>query len=93
MKGATPKGADGKPVHPISAEALTPVVAKHKAAGKPFKMGMVFPVSTHNYELRYWLAAGGIKRSAPRLARTLVHGCAAVNGEARAVAEPAAPGL
>merc|ERR1712000_399265 len=22
--------------------------------------GMVFPVSTHNYELRYWLAAGGI---------------------------------
>ena len=23
-------------------------------------MGMVFPVSTHNYELRYWLAAGGI---------------------------------
>ncbi len=31
-----------------------------KADGKPFKMGMVFPVSTHNYELRYWLAAGGI---------------------------------
>mgnify|MGYP003337279252 CR=1 FL=1 len=29
-------------------------------AGKPFKMGMVFPVSTHNYELRYWLAAGGL---------------------------------
>jgi len=23
-------------------------------------MGMVFPVSTHNYELRYWLAAGDI---------------------------------
>jgi ABC-type nitrate/sulfonate/bicarbonate transport system substrate-binding protein len=23
-------------------------------------MGMVFPVSTHNYELRYWLAAGGL---------------------------------
>src|SRR3546814_13870932 len=21
---------------------------------------MVFPVSTHNYELRYWLAAGGL---------------------------------
>ena len=29
-------------------------------AGKPFNMGMVFPVSTHNYELRYWLAAGGL---------------------------------
>jgi nitrate/nitrite transport system substrate-binding protein len=23
-------------------------------------MGMVFPVSTHNYELRYWLAAAGL---------------------------------
>jgi len=27
---------------------------------KAFKMGMVFPVSTHNYEIRYWLAAAGI---------------------------------
>lgn len=51
---------DGKPVHPISAKYLKPVVDKYKAEGKPFKMGMVFPVSTHNYELRYWLAAGGI---------------------------------
>ncbi len=51
---------DGKPVHPISAEALAPVVEKYKSEGKPFNMGMVFPVSTHNYELRYWLAAGGL---------------------------------
>jgi nitrate/nitrite transport system substrate-binding protein len=51
---------DGKPVHPISASALKPVVDAYKKQGKPFKMGMVFPVSTHNYELRYWLAAGGI---------------------------------
>jgi len=51
---------NGKPVHPIKADALKPVVDKFKAEGKPFKMGMVFPVSTHNYELRYWLAAGGI---------------------------------
>jgi len=50
----------GKPVHPIKADALKPVIEKYKAEGKPFKMGMVFPVSTHNYELRYWLAAGGI---------------------------------
>lgn len=49
-----------KPVHPISAAALKPVVESYKDAGKPFKMGMVFPVSTHNYELRYWLAAGGL---------------------------------
>lgn len=50
----------GKPVHPVKADALKPVIEKFKASGKPFKMGMVFPVSTHNYELRYWLAAGGI---------------------------------
>jgi nitrate/nitrite transport system substrate-binding protein len=50
----------GRPVHPISADSLKPVVDDFKSKGKPFKMGMVFPVSTHNYELRYWLAAGGI---------------------------------
>ena len=60
MKANIPKQADGKPVHPIKADALKPVVDKYKADGKPFNMGMVFPVSTHNYELRYWLAAGGI---------------------------------
>ncbi|MEO1724567.1 MAG: CmpA/NrtA family ABC transporter substrate-binding protein [Pseudomonadota bacterium] len=52
---------DGKPVHPISASALKPVVESYRADGKPFNMGMVFPVSTHNYELRYWLAAGGLE--------------------------------
>jgi nitrate/nitrite transport system substrate-binding protein len=60
MKPNVPKQADGKPQHPIKADYLKPVVDKYKAEGKPFKMGMVFPVSTHNYELRYWLAAGGI---------------------------------
>ena len=55
-----PKGPDGKVQMPISAAVLKPVVAKFKAEGKPFKMGMVFPVSTHNYVLRYWLAAGGL---------------------------------
>lgn len=51
---------NGKPKHPIGAAALKPVIEEYKAQGKPFTMGMVFPVSTHNYELRYWLAAGGI---------------------------------
>ncbi len=60
MKTHVPKQADGKPVHPIKADYLKPVVDQFKEEGKPFKMGMVFPVSTHNYELRYWLAAGGI---------------------------------
>jgi nitrate/nitrite transport system substrate-binding protein len=60
MKAHVPAGADGKPVHPIEAAALKPVVESYRAAGRPFNMAMVFPVSTHNYELRYWLAAGGI---------------------------------
>ena len=51
---------NGKPVHPIKADALKPVIEQFKQSGKQFKMGMVFPVSTHNYELRYWLAAAGL---------------------------------
>jgi len=46
-----PKGADGKVTHPVSAAVLK---------GMSLKWGMVFPFSPHNYELRYWLAAGGI---------------------------------
>ncbi len=60
MKPELPKDADGKVSHPISASALKPVIKAFNDKGKPFNMGMVFPVSTHNYELRYWLAAGGI---------------------------------
>ncbi len=60
MKPNIPKQADGQPQHPIKADYLKPVVESYRAEGKPFKMGMVFPVSTHNYELRYWLAAGGL---------------------------------
>ena len=60
MKPNIPKMADGRPVHPIKADALKPIVDQYTDEGKPFNMGMVFPVSTHNYELRYWLAAGGI---------------------------------
>lgn len=59
MKPGIPLDA-GKPAHPIAASALKPVLETYAAAGKPFNLGMVFPVSTHNYELRYWLAAGGI---------------------------------
>lgn len=60
LKAKLPKQADGKPVHPIKAEYLKAVVDDYKKEGKAFKMGMVFPVSTHNYELRYWLASGGM---------------------------------
>ena len=60
VKKNVPLDADGKPVHPISAEALKPVAQSMKDAGKTMQLGMVFPVSTHNMGLRYWLAAGGI---------------------------------
>ena len=60
MKPNVALDADGKPVHPIPASALKPVVEAYAADGVPFNLGMVFPVSSHNYELRYWLAAGGI---------------------------------
>ncbi len=52
---SVPKGPDGKIKHPISASALKGVISE-----KGLKFGMVFPFSPHNYELRYWLAAGGI---------------------------------
>ncbi|NOT83484.1 MAG: ABC transporter substrate-binding protein [Methylococcaceae bacterium] len=59
MKPQIPQ-QDGKPVHPIKADTLKPVLEKYKAEGKPFNMAMTFPVGTHNIKLRYWLAAGGI---------------------------------
>lgn len=61
MKPNVPLMEDGRPQHPISASALAPVVEDYKDQGNAFNMGMVFPVSTHNYELRYWLAAGGLR--------------------------------
>jgi nitrate/nitrite transport system substrate-binding protein len=61
MQQADSRLAQQKPPHPISAAALKPVVEAFAAQGTPLRMGMVFPVSTHNYELRYWLAAAGIR--------------------------------
>ncbi len=48
------------PSHPISADSLKPLVQSATESGTKLPMGMVFPVSTHNYEFRYWLAASGI---------------------------------
>jgi len=59
MKKAVPV-EDGKPKHPLSSSALKPVLETYKKNGKPFNLGMTFPVGTHNYLERYWLAAGGI---------------------------------
>ena len=60
MKPNVPADADGKPIHPITADSLKPIADAALADGNPLKMGMVFPVSTHNYEIRYWLAASDI---------------------------------
>ncbi|MGB1220648.1 MAG: CmpA/NrtA family ABC transporter substrate-binding protein [Alcanivoracaceae bacterium] len=46
---------------PISARALKKVIDEDKSAGRePMTFAMVFPVSTHNYEMRYWMASAGI---------------------------------
>lgn len=46
---------------PVSARALKKVIDMDKAAGKePMTFAQVFPVSTHNYEIRYWMASAGI---------------------------------
>jgi two-component system, oxyanion-binding sensor len=43
------------------AKALATVIARRKRDGaRPLMLGMTYPYSSHNYELRYWLAAGGI---------------------------------
>src|SRR5690606_4829890 len=46
---------------PTTARALKKVIEADKAAGRPpMTFAMVFPVSTHNYEIRYWMASAGI---------------------------------
>lgn len=54
--------ADGDIVDPaVSARALARVVAARKAKSEePLTFGMTFPFSTHNYQLRFWMAAGGV---------------------------------
>jgi NitT/TauT family transport system ATP-binding protein len=45
----------------VSARALARVVAARKTKGEePLTFGMTFPFSTHNYHLRFWMAAGGV---------------------------------
>ncbi len=46
---------------PTTAVALKKVIeADQKAGREPMTFAMVYPVSTHNYQLRYWMAAAGI---------------------------------
>ena len=58
MQQADPQSMMKKP---LSAHALKKVIEENrKAGGEPLTFAMVFPYSTHNYELRYWMAAAGI---------------------------------
>jgi NitT/TauT family transport system ATP-binding protein len=53
---------DGDARNPlVTAQALARVVAaRRKAGAEPLTFGMTFPFSTHNYQLRFWMAAGGV---------------------------------
>src|SRR5262249_541233 len=62
LYAAIAAAADGNIVEPmVSARALARVIAKRNARGEePLTFGMTFPFSTHNYQLRFWMAAGGV---------------------------------
>ena len=53
---------DGDPLDPMAtARTLSRVVAtRRRSGGEPLTFGMTFPFSTHNYQLRFWMAAGGV---------------------------------
>jgi ABC-type nitrate/sulfonate/bicarbonate transport system substrate-binding protein len=53
---------DGDRFDPMAtARALARVVANRRKIGaEPLTFGMTFPFSTHNYQLRFWMAAGGV---------------------------------
>ena len=57
----TRQGAASGSFTPGQGAALKRVIAARERAGhEPLTLGMVYPFSCHNYELRYWLAAAGI---------------------------------
>jgi two-component system, oxyanion-binding sensor len=53
---------DGDRYDPMAtAKALARVVAaRRKNGAEPLTFAMTFPFSTHNYQLRFWMAAGGV---------------------------------
>jgi ABC-type nitrate/sulfonate/bicarbonate transport system substrate-binding protein len=53
---------EGDALDPLAtARALSLVVEdRRKAGAEPLTFGMTFPFSTHNYQLRYWMAEGGV---------------------------------
>ena len=58
MRALDPKSIESRPV---SARALKRVVDLGRTRGDaPLRFGVTFPFSSHNYELRYWVASAGI---------------------------------
>jgi NitT/TauT family transport system ATP-binding protein len=62
LRAALGEAAQGDLRDPmVSAHALSRVVTARKARGEaPLTFGMTFPFSTHNYHLRFWVAASGV---------------------------------
>jgi NitT/TauT family transport system ATP-binding protein len=62
LHAALRAAADGDIRDPtVSGRALARVVAARKACGEePLTFGMTFPFSTHNYHLRFWMAAANV---------------------------------
>jgi two-component system, oxyanion-binding sensor len=62
LHAALAAAADGDIADPlVSARALARVAAERKRKGEePLTFGMTFPFSSHNYGLRFWMAAGGV---------------------------------
>jgi ABC-type nitrate/sulfonate/bicarbonate transport system substrate-binding protein len=63
LRAAILREVEGDPFDPMAtARALARVVAaRRKRSDEPLTFGMTFPFSTHNYQLRFWMAAGGVK--------------------------------
>ncbi|AHK46738.1 ABC transporter substrate-binding protein [Ensifer sp. ENS11] len=54
-------GLEGAEDALANAQALAAVLGRMKANGDaPSTLGVTYPFSSHNYEFRYWLAAGGV---------------------------------
>ena len=88
MAPQLPRPQAGQVPPPVSAAALKPVVADYRQAGKPFNMGMVFPVSP---QLRAQVLAGR-RRPAPGFyAPTLGRQLGPASGGRAALGDTAAP--
>lgn len=52
---------EGMAARPRTARPLKRLIEMRRRSGQPpLTFGVVFPYSVHNYELRYWMAAGGV---------------------------------